>query len=107
MEQTKIISDRLWTQRGKVIVTKNLKRWRKSPGLATVLHELSRCVVEQDLDGGVTYDVQLYKDVRTYLLSEQFAMTGDPYVTKSSTGKEQFCENDQQFSDHRHDTVRF
>lgn len=82
MEQIKTISSDLWTRRGKVIVTKNLKQWRKSPGLATVLHELSRCVVEHELDGDVTYDVQLYKAVRAYLLSESFAMTGAPYMAQ-------------------------
>ena len=50
MEQTNTISARLWKQRGKVIVTKNLKQWRRSPGLATVLHELNRCVVEYSDD---------------------------------------------------------
>lgn len=82
MNQTKTIPAHLWKQRGKAIVTKNLKRWRKSPGLATVLHELGRCVVEY-ADDDVIYDVQLYKVVRAYLLSEGFAMTGEPYVTKT------------------------
>ena len=82
MEQTKAISAHLWTRRGKVIVTKNLKQWRRSPGLATVLHELNRCVVECGLDGDVIYDVQLYKAVRAYLLSGSYAMTGAPYVAQ-------------------------
>lgn len=81
MEQTNTISARLWKQRGKVIVTKNLKQWRRSPGLATVLHELNRCVVEYS-DDDVIYDVQLYKAVRAYLLSESFAMTGAPYMAQ-------------------------
>ena len=81
MEQTNTISARLRKQRGKVIVTKNLKQWRRSPGLANVLHELNRCVVEYS-DDDVIYDVQLYKAVRAYLLSESFAMTGAPYMAQ-------------------------
>lgn len=81
MEQTKVISAHLWARRGKVIVTKNLKQWRRSPGWATVLRELNRCVVEYS-DDDVIYDEQLYKAVRAYLLSEDFAVTGAPYMVQ-------------------------
>ena len=82
MEQIKTIPSDLWTRLRKVRVTETLKQWRKSPGLAVVLHELNRCVVECELVGNVTYDVRLYKAVRAYLRSESFAITGAPCIVK-------------------------
>lgn len=79
--EIKAVGHALWTRRGKGIVTKNLKRWRRSPGLASIIHELDRCAVENQVDDEVVlYDVALYKRVRAYLLSEQYAMTGAPYT---------------------------
>lgn len=79
--EIKAINNGLWTRRGKSIVTKNLKRWRRSPGLVSVIHELDRCVVEHQADYDVVlYDADLYQRVRAYLLSEQYAMTGAPYT---------------------------
>ena len=79
--EIKAINNGLWTRRGKSIVTKNLKRWRRSPGLVSVIHELDRCVVEHQADDDVVlYDADLYKRVRAYLLSEQYATTGTPYA---------------------------
>ena len=86
----KAIENALWTRRGKAIVTKNLKRWRRSPGLASVLQELGRCVVEyQSDDDLIFYDVGLYKLIRAYLLSEYYVMTGAPYT------KDQFMRQEE------------
>lgn len=77
----KAIENALWTRRGKTIVTRNLKRWRRSPGLVSVIHEMDRCVVEYHSDDElVLYDADLYKRIRAYLLSEPYAMTGAPYA---------------------------
>ena len=84
MGHTETIPAPLWTRRGKAIVSKNLKRWRKSPGLGTVSRELGRCVVEYGSDGGVTYDKELYKVIRAHLLSEGFALNGDPCITEKT-----------------------
>ena len=76
-----VTENALWTRRGKAIVTKNLKRWRRSPGLASGLQELGRCVVEyQSDDELVFYDAGLYKRIRANLLSEHYVMTGAPYT---------------------------
>lgn len=65
--EIKAINNGLWTQRGKSIVTKNLKRWRRSPGIVSVIHELDRCVVEHQADYDVVlYDADLYQRVRAY-----------------------------------------
>ena len=88
MNQTKTVPARLWTQRGKAIVTKNLKQWRRSPCLFTVLHEMSRCVIERELEGNVVYDIQIYKVVRAYLLSERFALTGEPFSVNKEAKEE-------------------
>ena len=86
----KAIENALWTRRGKGIVTKNLKRWRRSPGLVSVIHEMDRCVVEyQSDDDLIFYDVGLYKLIRAYLLSEYFVMTGAPYT------KDQFMRQEE------------
>ena len=77
----KAIENTLWLRRGKIIVTKNLKRWRRSPNLVSVICEMERCVVEYNSDDEmVLYDADLYKRIRAYLLSEQYAMTGAPYT---------------------------
>ena len=88
--EIKAINNGLWTRRGKSIVTKNLKRWRRSPGLVSVIHELDRCVVEHQADYDVVlYDADLYQRVRAYLLSEYFVMTGAPYT------KDQFMRQEE------------
>ena len=79
--EIKAIDTILWTRRGKAIVTTNLKQWRRSPSLASIIHELDRCVVEFQADHkAVLYDADLYQRLRAYLLSEQYAMTGAPYT---------------------------
>ena len=76
-----VTENALWKRRGKAIVSKNLNRWRRCPSLASVLREMNRCVVEyQSDDDLIFYDVGLYKLIRAYLLSEQYAMTGAPYT---------------------------
>ena len=86
----KAIENTLWMRRGKIIVTKNLKRWRRSPSLVSVICEMNRCVVEyQSDDDLIFYDVGLYKLIRAYLLSEYFVMTGAPYT------KDQFMRQEE------------
>lgn len=86
----KAIENTLWMRRGKIIVTKNLKRWRRSPSLVSVICEMNRCVVDYYSDDElVLYDADLYKRIRAYLLSEYFVMTGAPYT------KDQFMRQEE------------
>ena len=86
----KAIENTLWMRRGKIIVTKNLKRWRRSPSLVSVICEMNRCVVDYYSDDElIFYDVGLYKLIRAYLLSEYFVMTGAPYT------KDQFMRQEE------------
>lgn len=87
----KAIKNALWTRRGKTIVTKNLNRWRRSPSLVSVIHEMNRCVVEYCSDDElVLYDADHYKRIRAYLLSEQYAMTGAPYTDDQIKRQEEY-----------------
>lgn len=86
----KAIENTLWMRRGKIIVTKNLKRWRRSPSLVSVICEMNRCVVDYYSDDElVLYDADLYKRIRAYLLSEQYAMTGAPYTAPNIERQEE------------------
>ena len=86
----KAIENTLWMRRGKIIVTKNLKRWRRSPSLVSVICEMNRCVVDYYSDDElVLYDADLYQRVRAYLLSEYFVMTGAPYTKDQFTRQEE------------------
>ena len=85
-----VTENALWKRRGKAIVSKNLNRWRRCPSLASVLREMNLCVVEyQSDDDLIFYDVGLYKLIRAYLLSEQYAMTGAPYTAPNIERQEE------------------
>jgi hypothetical protein len=58
------LNSQQWHNRLKSIETRNMKQYKHTFTVPKIERDLSKCIIETDMDGNICIDYDLYKDLR-------------------------------------------